>query len=129
MADATKIMERLGFPTGEDGPYAAELRKLIERKVSEGMTSMHVSRGSKGTNEAIARELLAMEWALSRGHSAPLRIDGLWTRRLDLRTGKRSISVHWVWFADLAQRRLMRFHILKDRARGVRNPYDASNAL
>ncbi len=64
-----QIMERMGFPATETGPYVTQLRALVARQMSQGMVER--SAGSWAGDfdcETRAKAFLAVEWAIEHGH-------------------------------------------------------------
>lgn len=123
--NANQMMERMGFPTTERGPYVTQLRALVARQVSEGMLNRSGGTwaeecyerdangfitGYKISHEERARTFLECEWAIENGHCHEIRnIDDY-----------RPIGDRWRKF-------LMDLRILRDKILGRKNPFAAGN--
>lgn len=127
---ASAIMLKMGFPETEVGPHVTELRKLIRRQVSEGMTDRSAGTWAPGnhSHEDRAKAFLSSEWSMQRGHSYRVEcFDPIIRRSTDLRTMKRSVRVEWkripLWLGDRVRETAMKLRIWRDRLRSVTNPY------
>lgn len=65
MRTVDQMMERMGFPTTETGPYVTELRTVVARQISEGMIDRSAER---------ARVFLEVEWEIQHGHSCQITL-------------------------------------------------------
>ena len=113
MRTLDEMMARMGFTATDTGPHVTDLRKLVARQMSEGMTNRSAGTWAPGDHSAEdrAQAFLEMEWAIQQGHCYEVRnLDSGWSR---------PASMIGDWF------RLMGFHFRKMRSRllGRRNPY------
>lgn len=111
----------------KDYPYSIQLLEHMEKKRGGGLRSWHASPAPEATLEDFVREYLAMEWALSRGHSAMYKSfeRRLVTTQIDLKTMKYVHSVNWHWFGDTSRRLRMKWCIFRDKKiLRLRNPYE-----
>jgi hypothetical protein len=87
MGDPVKIMEQMGLPETENGPYVTLLRESIAKEAAKGLVG--ASGGTWGNNEVgiisqasipyeeRAKSLLAWDWEIAQGHSYRINsIDG-----------------------------------------------------
>lgn len=128
----SKIVERMGFAESDTGPFVTELRGHVARQVTEsGLVSRSAGSWDGGIAsvpaETRAREMLAMDWAISRGHCYRTEaIDGLWWWQTNLKTMRRRLRVDWAWFGDCWRWLGMKLRINRDYVLGIRNPYRAA---
>ena len=133
-----QMMEHMGFPATETGPYVTELRAVVARQISEGV--VYRSGGSWAercfdkegnwtiSHEERARELLAVEWEIQNAHSCRVEcVDPIIWRSYNVRTGERSVRVRWhmipAWCRDQFRRAGMRYRVWRNR--NTTNPYAA----
>lgn len=121
----TKIMDTMGFPASETGPYVTELRKLVRSQIEDGLT--YRSYGSWARNdistEERARAHLGMDWAISHGRSYRTEtLERLHFTRYNVRTRKRVFDTNlFPWLGDRWREGLMLLRVFRDR--NQKNPY------
>jgi hypothetical protein len=131
---ANRIVERMGFPASETGPYVSALRRHVEHQVDRGLVSRSAGwwspEGRRLSLEDRAREILAFDWAAERYSYRTENIDGApWGWRTDVRSMSRRFEVQWrrvpSWFiGDPLRRYRALLRRWWDReVRGIRNPY------
>jgi hypothetical protein len=123
MSDADTLMTEIGLGSAS-GPFANELRASLAKQAAAGVQRMHVSWNG-GDSEERARELLAVDWEISHGHTYRVEaIDGgLYTIQTNLRSGRRRLRIHWAWFGDQFRRTGCDIRRAAHRLAGIRNPY------
>ena len=102
------IMMQMGFHPSDRGPNVTALRASIDRQVRDnGLVGASYGSWVDNPNaEERAREHLALEWALQRGHSHQVKnFDSNW-----------NIGDQWRAF-------LMQIRVWRDKLLGNRNPY------
>lgn len=110
MKSSANILAFNGIGQDATGIFVEKLREVYARKCSRGLTDMRVSPGPKWftmTDTERAKSLLAMEWAIERGHSTRARhIDD---------------DCRWWHFSCLLDNLKCDFRVWRDRNR---SPYD-----
>lgn len=128
---AEEIMERGGFSNSDTGPFVTALREQTRKQVRNGLTDRSPGtwgpEGAKLDAEGRAKALLAVQWAIERGHTYRVEcLESPFRRVFDARTMKRRMVVHWdqirPWLSDRWRELGMRYRIWKDR--NVVNPYE-----
>lgn len=127
----TDLMKNAGFTASATGPYAAELRERLARMETEGLKSISPGTWAGGPfweidPEVRAQEILAMEWAMERGHAYRTEcLDSVVHWSYNTRTGKRRVRVNWsmipAWLGDRWREAGMRYRVWRDR--NLTNPY------
>lgn len=129
MPTANEIMLRMGFPDTETGPYVTELRKLIEKQVSEGLRNRSAGTWvGNHSHEERARIFLMAEWNIQQGYAYKVKvIDPPIRRVIDLKTMKRRWVIKWhrlpAWLGDKLRAKRSRLRMWRDRVLGIQNPY------
>lgn len=133
--DLPNVMRRAGFADTDTGPFVTEVRASMARKQADGLVSMSPGTWAGGPfweidPEVRARELLAMEWAMERGHFYRQEcIDPPIYWQYNLRDRKRRLVVKWKrvpdWFGDRWRATGMRYRIWRDR--NIVNPYSRAD--
>ena len=125
-----QIMQNMGFPPDDNSLTVAELRKVVARQVSEGMTHRSYGTWAPGvhSNETRAKAFLAVEWEMQHNHCTEVKcFDGFIRRGFNTKTMRRTIRVKWryffPWLGDFWRRAETRLRIWRDDRRGVRNPW------
>lgn len=124
-----EIMERMGFGPDDNGPYVTELRAHVAKQVAKmGLVSRSggswVGGSASVPAETRAREMLAMDWCVERGHCYRIEaMDGLWWWQTNVKTMRRRLRVNWAWFGDCWRWLGMKWRTTRDKALGIRNPY------
>lgn len=128
--NATEIMERMGFPPDDNGPYVTALRKVVERQVSEGMMNRSYGSWAPGnhSNEVRAREFLKVDWEMQHAHCHEVKcFDGFISPTFNAQTMRHGTRIRWryffPWLGDHWRSFACDLRIWRDRVRGVRNPY------
>lgn len=127
-----QVMEQMGFPATETGPYVTELRGDIAKRIKDEGLLGH-SAGTWGPlghiHELRAKELLASQWAIKRWHycerkcfdSSPIGWEfNFKTSRWHVKFRPRSIAP---WIGDRLRRWRMDMRIWRDAMLGYKNPY------
>lgn len=117
---AAEIMDYMGFPETERGLFVSALRATVERDVAAKGLRLR-SRGTMSEDhEEVAREHLAIDWAIERGHSCRREVmDPIFGWNTDVRTMKRTPYFRWrrapAWVADRFRELAMNLRIFRDR--------------
>lgn len=131
MSDTDNLMRKAGFGESAKGPFATELRESLARRAADGLVYQSPGTWADGEfwqidPETRARELLAIEWSMARGHSYRTEcIDPPIYWQIDTRTMKRRLKIDWSripdWFGDRWRELGMHYRIWRDRR--LVNPY------
>lgn len=111
-----EIMKRMGFPVEAKGLHIDALRESVAQQHSHGLVdrSPGTWASSPASLEERAKELLAWDWAIARGHSAQVELLG----------GMRSYRDFPAWVRDRVRQFTMSWRVFHDRhIMRRRNPY------
>lgn len=131
MPTTEEIMTRMGFRSDELGPHVAELRKVVDRQISEGLQNRSYGSWAPGdhTDEVRAKAFLEAEWAMQHGHCCEVKC--MDSTPIDWRFSTKTMRWHLEikprrllpWLGDRCREMAMHYRIWRDYLLGRSNPY------